>query len=332
MLAILAWGALAGMVGVTILMWQAGDRWPVATILLFIGRWVYLIPIVGIALLVRRRNRALLLPTYLALWIALFPVMGLRTGWRRMLPGPDGPTLRIVSFNTAASPIVTDSLEALLERWGADVVALQECSASLAQRLPAIRGFHAHAVRPLCLLSRFPIVAAESMERSSLERVRNEGLAGVGGAGYVVRYVLETPAGPVGFTNLHLETARKGLEPLLDGFDLSRLRDNSDLRDIEARRARAWVDGGLVPMIVAGDFNAPREGRNFADHWGDLRNAFDQVGQGFGYTRYNGWIRVRIDHVLYGDGLRAVTARVAGDAWSDHRPLIVELRRVRLDP
>jgi endonuclease/exonuclease/phosphatase (EEP) superfamily protein YafD len=88
------------------------------------------------------------------------------------------------------------------------------------------------------------------------------------------------------------------------------------------------VDGGLAPTIVAGDFNAPPEGRNFRDHWGDLRNAFGVAGVGFGATRLNGWIRLRIDHVLYGTGFRAVRAWVGNAAGSDHLPLIVDLVRL----
>ncbi|MBC7896196.1 MAG: endonuclease/exonuclease/phosphatase family protein [Cytophagaceae bacterium] len=316
------------MIGIAALMWQLGDRFPVATILLFVGRWIFLVPLACLAILIHRQNKALYLPLGIAAWVTLFPVMGFSLGWRRVLPTPDGTRIRVVSFNTAANPLVTDSLEALLGRWNADIVALQECTAELVQRLPTITGWHAHAVRPLCLLSRFPIIAAEAMDRLSLERVRNEGVAGGGGAGYVVRYALQTPAGPVGFTNLHLETARKGLETLFDGLDFSRLRENSDLRDIEGDRARAWVNGGMVPTIVAGDFNTPREGRNFSDHWGDLRSAFEDAGLGFGYTRYNGWIRVRIDHVLFGQGLQATRAGIGADAFSDHRPMIADLVRL----
>ena len=53
------------------------------------------------------------------------------------------------------------------------------------------------------------------------------------------------------------------------------------------------------------------------------------AGTGFGATRLNGWIRLRIDHVLYGTGLRAVRAVVGSDAGSDHLPLIVDLVRLR---
>ena len=316
------------MLMVAVLMWQTGDRNPAGTVLLFVGRWIYLVPLALLAWIARRRNRVMFLPLGLTTAVILFPVMGLTLGVRRLWFAPSGTPIRVVTFNTAAADSVTDNLPGLLARWQPDIVAFQECSPGLAAALAGLAGWHAHVERPLCLLSRYPITVAQPMDRTSLERVRTEGLSGAGGAGYVVRYVLQTPAGPVGFTNLHLETARKGLETLLGSTDLALIRENSELRDIEGERARAWVDAGLVPMIVAGDFNAAREGRAFRDHWGDLGNAFSRVGWGFGATRLNGWIRIRIDHVLFGTGLAAVRARVGEDAYSDHRPLIVDLRRL----
>ena len=42
-------------------------------------------------------------------------------------------------------------------------------------------------------------------------------------------------------------------------------------------------------------------------------------------TKYNGWIRVRIDHVSTSDEWHVDHATVGADALSDHRPLIVDL-------
>jgi endonuclease/exonuclease/phosphatase (EEP) superfamily protein YafD len=103
------------------------------------------------------------------------------------------------------------------------------------------------------------------------------------------------------------------------------LEENSELREIESRRARAWADGAMTPTIVAGDFNTPPESSNFREHWAGFDNAFSVAGFGFGATKFNGWIRLRIDHVLLGDGLHAVRAFVGDDVWSDHRPVIVDV-------
>lgn len=330
LLAVASWGALALMLAIALTMWALGDRAALGTMLLFAGRWIYLPPLLALALLARRLRRALLVPLGAALGVVLFPIMGLTIGWRRVLPAPEGTPIRVVTLNTGNNARIAGELPGLLEEWRADVVALQECASVMEPAVRALRGWHVHVASPTCLVSRYPIQVAQEMDRSAFERVRSDAVLAIGGAGYVVRYVLATPAGPVGFTNLHLETARKGLESFLTGdFNFRRLAENSELRDIEGERARQWVNDGMVPTIVAGDFNTPRESRNFREHWGDLTNAYSVAGLGFGATKFNGWIRLRIDHVLYGQGLRAVRAFVAPDVWSDHRPLVVDL--VRLD-
>jgi Endonuclease/Exonuclease/phosphatase family len=161
------------------------------------------------------------------------------------------------------------------------------------------------------------------MDRTALEGVK-ESEAGIGGSGDVARYFVQTPSGPVNITNLHLETPRKGLEGLLDG-GLERLAGNTELRTIESRLARRWVDAGTLPTLVMGDFNTPVESRIFQDSWGDFTDAFSQVGFGFGMTKNNGRIRVRIDHVLTGEGWYVDHATVGRDLGSDHLPLIVDL-------
>ena len=50
------------------------------------------------------------------------------------------------------------------------------------------------------------------------------------------------------------------------------------------------------------------------------------AGNGWGYTKLNGWIRVRIDHVLVDARLEAVGAAVGADYGSDHLPFIAEVQ------
>lgn len=327
--AILAWAYLGAACLLAIILWGLGDAWWPATVLLFSGRWVFLLPLVLLvpAALVVRRPR-LLAPLLLGGLVVLGPVMGFRTGWRRwLLPSPTGTHFRVVTFNVDGGDQLAAQLPFLLSEWAADIVALQECGARLAAEARQLPGWHEHDAGDLCLLSRHPIREARPMDRSALARVR-ESRTGIGGAGFVARYALDTPRGIVGFTNVHLETPRKGLEGLVGGyppFEAGRLRQNTELRDVEADLARRWADQGPTPMIVAGDFNTPVESRIFRRRWGGLDDAFSRAGVGLGMTKYNGWIRARIDHVLTGAGWHADRAEVGPDAGSDHRPLIVDL-------
>ncbi len=326
-LALASWLSLVAVASVAVLLPTLGDRWVPATVLLYAGRWIWLVPPLGLALLATVTWRALLIPNLLAVAIAIGPVMGWRSGWQSWLPAPPGEPLRVVSLNAGGGSVVASDLTTLLDEWRPDIVAFQECGPTLQGVLRTLPRWYSHNANPLCLLSKYPIAASETMDRTDLERVRGADGTGAGGAGFVARYLIETPAGPLGFTNLHLETARKGLESVADGNpDLTRLQDNMDIRALEAQRARAFAEGAMQPMIIAGDFNAPPESRNMRDSFGDLTNAFSRVGSGFGTTRHNGWIRLRIDHVLHSTGLRAVRARIGRDVGSDHRPMIVDFR------
>jgi vancomycin resistance protein VanJ len=320
--------ASLGYLGATLvacaMLWGLSDQWWPATLLLFFGRWVLLLPLVMLlpaALLARRR---LVLPLVAALLVVLFPVMGLRTGLRLPARGvADAPRLRVVSFNTAALPNLGGYLDELLREWQADLVAFQECGDQLAAAVTEAQGWHGHAHGGLCLVSRYPIRSVAGMDRSALARIRET--TEIGGSGHVLRYSIETPYGPVDLVNLHLETPRKGFDALAAG-DLAGLRANTTLRGVESRLARQFASQATAPTLIAGDFNMPVESRIYQTSWGGLGNAFSVAGRGFGSTRQNGWIRVRIDHVLTGPEWWTESARVWRDEGSDHRPLVADLR------
>jgi endonuclease/exonuclease/phosphatase (EEP) superfamily protein YafD len=321
--AMLAWAYLAAVTLAAVVMWTEGDLWWPATVLLFAPRWIALVPLVplAVAALVLRRGR---LPVLLSAVVALVPVMGLRLGAARLLPGGDGPRLRVVTLNTGGAGNLPHTMPALLAAWDADVVVLQECTDAIARRTRELAGWAHHDEYGLCLLTRHPLLAVAG-DSAAMARGNRELAAGIGnGAGYVVRYTIDTPAGPTDVLNLHLETPRFGFVALARG-DVERMRFNDRLRAAQSANARRWANGGRFPVIVAGDFNATEESPVFRRNWGDLSNAFTSAGVGFGATRYDGPILARIDHVLTGPAWRPRRAVVGPDVGSDHRPLIVDL-------
>jgi endonuclease/exonuclease/phosphatase (EEP) superfamily protein YafD len=327
-LTLLSWAYLAVIGFLTVALWGFGDVWWPATVLLFIGRWVFLLPLIALVPAALMRRRVLLVPLALAAVMCMGPLMGFRLGWRRLLPHAAGTHVRVLTFNTDGGDVLAVRLLAVLEQWRPDVVALQECGPVLADVVRNVPGWFHHQVRGLCFLSRYPLLDSLVMDRQALEQLQ-ESEAGIGGSGDVARYTVQMPQGAVNVTNVHLETPRKGLDGLLNGtFSVSRLRNNTELRLAEAELARRWVSASTAPAIVAGDFNTPVESRIFQRVWGDLTDAFSRAGLGFGMTRQNGWIRVRIDHVLTGKGWYADHAVVGPDLGSDHLPVIVDLTLV----
>jgi endonuclease/exonuclease/phosphatase (EEP) superfamily protein YafD len=321
---VLAWGYLAFALLVAARLWGLGDRNVLGTVLLFMGRWVFLLPLVVLVPVVAWLRPSRLFPLAIGALVVLGPVMGFRTGWRRLLPAPAGEHVRVVSFNADGDRLPAPMLPSELERWQAQIVGIQECGPVLSEAVRVLPGWHVHVSRDLCFLARYPIREAAVMDRSGLDRIKQSEADEPGGAGYVVRFLLDAPGGPIRAANLHLETPRKGLEGLMSG-NRRRMRNNTDIRGIESKLARDWVSAGSGPLVVLGDFNTPVESAFFRDRWGDLTDAFSVAGVGFGTTKYNGWIGARIDHVLANDDWHVDRATVDVQRLSDHRALIVDL-------
>jgi len=316
----LTWAYLAVVIGAALVLWLMGDRWSIATALLFGPRWVLLVPAPALILLAILLRPGLLLAIVAGLGITLGPVMGFRTGWRTWF-GNQTSTLRIITFNIAweqNNSAILSSRE--LERFEPDVMVFQECSPLVREPQHWPSGWSTRAEGTLCLGSRYPVTLETADSSTSV--------GDLGGTGIVRFFRLQAPEGPIDIAVVHLETPRKGLESFRYGGDISRMDPSTLVRDIGARRVRNWITRQSTNAIVAGDFNMPVESVIYRRYWGDCRNAFSTVGHGFGYTRVLKRFSARIDHVLScGEGWTPVRAFVGPKLGSDHLPLIVDLRR-----
>ena len=305
-----------------LVLWTLADRWWPATLLLFGPRWLLLLPLAVLLPAALALRRTLLAPLAGAALIVLFPVMGLRLGWRSWLDEADaGPALRVVTLNAGGSDALGLELPHRIRDWSADIVALQECGSALAGTIRGTPDWHHHVDGPLCVVSRFPIGEARAVSWDDLAGAREQGL---GGSSHAAEYSIATPYGAVRLVNVHLETARKGLEGVFE-LDFDRVGANATLRAAESRRIRDWLGATESTLVIVGDFNMPVESAIYHRDWSDFRNAFSKAGTGFGATRDNGWIQVRIDHVLTGDAWRPTRAVVGPVLGLDHRPVIVDL-------
>jgi endonuclease/exonuclease/phosphatase (EEP) superfamily protein YafD len=254
--------------------------------------------------------------------LVLGPVIGFRSGWRALLHSEDpGKDLTVVSFNAIGGQTLFWSPANLLADWDADIIAFQECGTAFGAALARFPGWHFDSRGSLCLLSRFEIVDTAEMDWEAFEFA--------GGSGRVITYQLDLDGRRVFFTNLHLETPREGFELIRAGRltrGIHKVREKSFLRGVELRRAHAWTDRFDGPHIVAGDFNTPVESRSYREAWERWQNTFSVAGSGVGGTRLNGWIRVRIDHILVDDDWTVVDAWIEDDVGSDHRPIAARIR------
>ena len=161
-----------------------------------------------------------------------------------------------------------------ISRLDSDVVALQELgpdhvraiteSAALAERYPGTALYPDPGVFGMGLLSRYPILRAESRSDPSLI----EAVVDVGG-----RQITVITAHP-----LAGRISMAGPVPIALG---------SERRDEALRRIRARIDGAIgrgETVVVLGDFNVAPTEPAFAELVDGLRDAHAEVGQGPGWT------------------------------------------------
>ena len=307
---------------VALLLHTVADSWWPATLLLFLGRWPWMlpaIPLLLLALLLKRRTAAV--ATTASVAIGLFGIMQLSVGSRRLSePSYSDSRVRIITFNIDGDAPAPLQLVELVNEWEPDVFAVQECGPRSREQLANIPGYRSD-VGVTCLLTKFEILSVDSLRR--------EAFRDAGGAAWVKRYRLKGPAGEFDFTNLHLDTPRKAFDVLINGDTgaTAAISYKTSVREVESRLARRWVDLGKGPRLVAGDFNMPVESAIFRAHWGSMTDGWEAAGLGFGYTRLAGWISLRIDHVLADSSWSVQSARVLPDYGSDHLPVMVEVDR-----
>jgi len=291
--------------------------------------------------------------------VALVPVMGARlspgTLFDELPAHPEPGTIRVLTFNVLRGVVLATQLPTMLEEYNPDIVAFQECSNELYSAIEALDGWFAQRSNSLCTFSRWPLEQVDSMRTPAWSRTNRGPL---GGYGNFARYRVAAPGGPFDFANVHLPTARYGLEALMkgdEGFLPSdpieaigsaartaagavpegidrQLQSNFVAREVASERASLRSSNATfqVPIIISGDFNLPVESTIYSAHWSHFTNAFEETGNGLGWTKREGrLLRIRIDHVLMSEGMEPLRAMVQRSWYSDHLPVVADVRRTR---
>jgi len=324
-LGVCVWLYLGALVAVWALMYAAGDRWWLATLVLFGPRWVWGLPLaVLVPAVVAWRRWRWLGPLAASALILGGPLMGLCVPWA-MLSRSDGPRLRVLSCNVKGHCRGNAVLNALVRQASPDLVALQGCWGEVRVEWPP--GWHVERQGEMLIASRFPLYNAQSvLGRHPPHRWPRVSL---------LDCVVDWPSGPFRFVSVHLPSPHHGISQVLDRetvIDPSRrdaLDDAVAVRRQASEEASNWASGLSEPLVLAGDFNMPVESPIYRNCWARFSNAFSRSGFGFGYTEWptvGAWrFGIRIDHVLTGRGWRARRSWVGPDVGSDHLPLVCDL-------
>ncbi len=305
-----------------------GDRVWWTVMLIFGPRWVLALPWLGMVpwLLVDIRRAAI--PALAGMAVVVFGLLDFHLGLHRANVA-SGIPFRVFELNAAGGGgTIPDRMFKEIHALNPDLVVVPECGPGLAEMITALPGYRSQPVaRGLCLLSRDTIISWE--QRSQTEVWKQ------GGAGFIVRAVVRTPAGPVRVGLVHLATPRHALDSYFTLHTLPEqgpsTRANMAQRDEESGLAREWIlQGPALPTIIAGDFNLPVESAIYRRHWGDFRKAGGRAGFGSGHTKIQRYWGVRIDHILTSDDIGTSRAVVGRDVGSDHLPMIADLVLPRL--
>ena len=87
---------------------------------------------------------------------------------------------------------------------------------------------------------------------------------------------------------------------------------------------RAWKEAGSPPLVIAGDFNQPAVGENYALMTEEMNDTLAMLGE-TGSTFGRKLIQLRIDYVLATPHWRPVAGGVVPGNASDHRPVWADL-------
>ncbi len=322
-LRIFVWLYLVLVLVVWLLLGFAGDRWWLATVMLFGPRWVYGLPLVLLVPAAAIWRRRLLWPLAASAMMVVGPIMGLCLPWSR-LAAPHGPTLRVLTCNVKGRSYDNEALNELIRTAAPDIVALQDCGAV---RVAWPEGWHVCQHNELLVASRYPVREDRFLVGRRIGHVWPRP--------NMIYCIVELPQREIAFCCVHLPSPHYGLAAVLDRRTLlsprrsGLLADEISERRQQAREAAERAGEISEPLVLAGDFNMPTDSTIYRQTWARFRNAFSQCGFGFGNTMrpnvYGGKFGMRIDHILTGPEWRPCRCWVGPDVGSEHLPLIADL-------
>jgi vancomycin resistance protein VanJ len=307
--------------------YQGGDRWWPATLILFGPRWMFSLPLLILVPLAAWFERRQLIILAFAAVILFIPFMGLCIPWKA--DSSQYPAIRVLTCNAGGHGTDTGKLRRLIERSDADIVALQECNTNMRASFP--QGWRVIREADFIVASHYPMVLGAIYKTTAPSHQWPQIC--------LLQCRIQTSIGRFSFSSIHLPSPHPALSSLLDRrtilnlSNLKNLNSEKDLRRKASKEIARFFQTESDPAIIAGDFNMPVESVFYRRFWSEYSNAFSTAGFGYGLTM-QAMIRgfeygIRIDHILMHGPLTAEKCWVAPDIGSDHLPVIADIRRLQ---
>ena len=310
-------------------------------VLLYVPRQIFLVPLPPLLFLTLIFHWRLVFIQIAS--AAAFLVLGM--GWeaRRSADwgtGADAGTLTVLTYNRGQHG--NQSLQPFKNYTRPDLIVFQEAPLR-AQRYAKAEGYEEFidnlSEGEFTLLSRFPIVSSRLVTVKSLDQDR----------AVAARFEVDLGDRKVAVYSVHFRSPRDILRYHMRGAFLYGIIGWPGTPFAEKRKInQAWWDDRIsqakqlldviqtdsLPVIVAGDFNAPSGGYIYRLVKDRLRDAHLESGSGFGFT-FPGSTRnplslggpwMRIDYIFCSSHWRPAASLVEPNRRSQHRALAARLR------
>jgi endonuclease/exonuclease/phosphatase (EEP) superfamily protein YafD len=319
-----AWLYLVGVLGLWLLLRIGGDRWWLATLLLFGPRWIFGLPLVALLPAAAVLSRRLLWVLVAAAFVVAFPIMDMRIPWARAFV-PSGTQIRVLTYNVTGEAVTPDALASLIEEVRPDIIALQEVSEENYQEV--FRHWHVCRSGELLVAARWPAQLRQAT--SGIHPPHKWPRA------TFLECAINSPEGEISICTIHFPSPRYGLEAVVNRRTIlarqrrGQLESETQNRSGVSQGAKESLPSPNRGLIVLGDFNMPTDSNIYRRDWAGYHNAFSLTGWGTGQTVRDNLrgleLSARIDHILTGEDWRPVRSWVGPDVGSQHLPLVADL-------
>lgn len=125
-----------------------------------------------------------------------------------------------------------------------------------------------------------------------------------------------------------LDIIRNGDDSLVEASRsiLRKLKTGYRFRASQAEMVRDFLDQSPYPEVICGDFNDVPNSYVYFTIKGNRQDAFIEAGAGLGRTFTNLSPTLRIDYIMPGNKLKVVQAKREVLPYSDHFPVLADLR------
>ncbi|GAB3503951.1 endonuclease/exonuclease/phosphatase family protein [Spirosoma knui] len=245
------------------------------------------------------------------------------------------PTLNVLSFNSETFPV---SAQAHFDaaQLKADIACFQEYSPNPAlesqyrAKVQKLTCFDRNREIGLALFSNYPIVRqyGRIWNRPNAPNINGFLCADIAYGADTIR-IVNVHLWSMGVrTNQVLDAIKSGQAgrfavELVDTF--RRLKEGFQYRSEQLQEVESYVAGSRYPVIICGDFNETPVGYSYGKLSQNFKNAFEEAGQGLGFTLNRHPYCVRIDQQFFSADWHIKTCQtLSGVSFSDHFPVVAQ--------